>query len=115
VLINIFGINNDPNAWPNPEKWDPERVLNNESLDMGIKNLSIMPFGAGKRMCAGIIQAMFIIPMNIASFVQHFKWELAPKEINSFNSKIEDVVYFTTHKLHPLQCIITPRVSQRLP
>jgi cytochrome P450 len=43
VLINIFGINNDPNVWPNPEKWDLEQVLNNESLDMGIKNLSIMP------------------------------------------------------------------------
>jgi hypothetical protein len=62
-----------------------------------------------------VTQAMFIITMNIASFVQHFKWELAPKEIESFNSKIEDVVYLTTHKLHPLQCIITPRVSQRLP
>jgi ent-kaurene oxidase len=115
VLINIFGINNDPNVWPNPEKWDPERVLNNESLDMGIKNLSIMPFGAGKRLCAGITQAMFLITMNVASFVQHFKWELAPKETESFNSKMEDVVYLTTHKLHPLQCIITPRVSQRLP
>lgn len=62
-----------------------------------------------------VTQAMFIITMNVASFVQHFKWELAPKEIESFNSKIEDVVYLTTHKLHPLQCIITPRVSQRLP
>jgi hypothetical protein len=63
VLINIFGINNDPNVWPNPEKWDPERVLNNESLDMGIKNLSIMPFGAGKRMCAGITQVLnFMLP-----------------------------------------------------
>ncbi len=57
------GINNDPNGWPNPEKWDPERVLNNESLDMGIKNLSIMPFGAGKRMCAGITQVLnFMLP-----------------------------------------------------
>jgi hypothetical protein len=62
-----------------------------------------------------VTQAMFIITMNVASFVQHFKWELAPKEIESFNSKIEDVVYLTTHKLHPLHCIITPRVSQRLP
>ncbi len=56
MLINIFGINNDPNVWPDPEKWDPERVLNNENL--GIKNLSIMPFGAGKRMCAGITQVL---------------------------------------------------------
>jgi hypothetical protein len=29
-------------------------MLNNESLDLGIQNLSIMPFDIGKKMCAGI-------------------------------------------------------------
>ncbi len=62
-----------------------------------------------------VTQAMLIVPMIVASFVQHFKWELAPKEIENLNSKIEDVVYLSTHKLHPLQCIITPRTSRRLP
>jgi hypothetical protein len=58
VPINIFRINNDPNVWSNHENWDLEQVLNNESLDMGIKNLSIMPLGAGKRMCAGITHVL---------------------------------------------------------
>jgi len=62
-----------------------------------------------------VIHAMLIVPMIVASFVQHFKWELAAKEIENLNSKTEDVVYLSTHKLHPLQCIITPRTSQRLP
>jgi diacylglycerol kinase len=62
-----------------------------------------------------VTHAMLIVPMIVASFVQHFKWELGPKEIEILNSKIEDVVYLSTHKLHPLQCIITPRTSQRLP
>ncbi len=57
MLVNIFGIQNDPKVWPNPEKWDPERVLHNESLDMrGLNNLSTMPFGGGKRVCPGIGQ-----------------------------------------------------------
>jgi hypothetical protein len=33
-------------------------VLNNESLDMGIKNLSIMHLTAAKRMCAGITHVL---------------------------------------------------------
>jgi hypothetical protein len=54
--------------------------------------------------------------MLVASFVQHFKWELAPIEIeNGKQATVEDMTTFlTTHKRHPLHCIITPRVNQRL-
>jgi hypothetical protein len=55
--------------------------------------------------------AMSIVTMNVASFVQHFKWELAPKEIEHLNFKIKDVMHFHIHKFHPLQCIITPQVN----
>jgi hypothetical protein len=56
--------------------------------------------------------AMSIVTMNVASFVQHFKWELTPKEIGHLNFKIKDVMHFHIHNFHPFQCIITPRVSQ---
>jgi len=42
---------------------------------------------------------MSIVTMNVASFVQHFKWELAPKEIEHLNFKIKDVMYFHIHNL----------------
>jgi hypothetical protein len=62
------------------------------------------------------VQVWCVVSMLVASFVQHFKWELAPNEIeNCKKSTIEDMTTFlTTHKHHPLQCIITPRVNQRL-
>ncbi|CAM6056782.1 unnamed protein product, partial [Sphagnum tenellum] len=56
VLINVFGIHNDPNVWPDSGKWDPKHLLNNKSLDMGIQNFSIMPFSAGKRICISFTQ-----------------------------------------------------------
>ncbi|CAM6028613.1 unnamed protein product [Sphagnum balticum] len=117
VLVNIFGIHNDPKMWPNPEKWDPERMLHNDNLDMmGLNNLNAMPFGGGKRVCPGIGQVWTVVSILVASFVQHFKWELAPIEIeNNNDSTVEDMTTFlTTHKRHPLHCIITPRVNQRL-
>ncbi|XP_024357339.1 ent-kaurene oxidase [Physcomitrium patens] len=115
ILVNLFAIANDPAVWSNPEKWDPERMLANKKVDMGFRDFSLMPFGAGKRMCAGITQAMFIIPMNVAALVQHCEWRLSPQEISNINNKIEDVVYLTTHKLSPLSCEATPRISHRLP
>jgi ent-kaurene oxidase len=56
ILVNLFAVAKDPAVWSNPDKWDPERVLGDESVDMGFKNFNLMPFGAGKRMCAGITQ-----------------------------------------------------------
>lgn len=115
ILVNLYAVAKDSAVWSNPEKWDPERVLGDNSLDMGFKNFNLMPFGAGKRMCAGITQAMLIIPMNLAALVQHCEWRLSPEEIDNMNKKIEDVVYLTTHKLKALTCIATPRVAHRLP
>jgi hypothetical protein len=46
--------------------------------------------------------AMSIVTMNVASFMQHFKWELAPKEIEHLNLKIKDVMHLHIHKFHPL-------------
>lgn len=58
ILVNLYAVAKDSAVWSNPEKWDPERVLGDNSLDMGFKNFNLMPFGAGKRMCAGITQVV---------------------------------------------------------
>lgn len=113
IIINVYGINNNKEAFSRPEEWDPERVLRDEKLDLGFKDHRALPFGTGKRMCAGVMQAMYIIPMNIAHYVQHFKWTLPPGLDQS--KAAVDTVFLTTHKLHPLEAIATPRVSSRLP
>lgn len=111
--MNQYGICNDPKRWTDPEKWDPERVLHDEKLDLGYKDFRILPFGAGKRMCAGVQQAMFIIPLHVASFIQHFSWQPVPEENVGSD---EATVFLTTHKLHPLKAIATarPGISKRL-
>lgn len=55
VVIPIYSIHHDPEHYPNPEVFDPERF--NEA-NGGIKNYRdkgvYLPFGDGPRMCLGI-------------------------------------------------------------
>ncbi|XP_031487164.1 ent-kaurene oxidase, chloroplastic [Nymphaea colorata] len=103
VAINIYACNTDKNEWEEPEEWKPERFLDEkyEATDL----YKTMAFGAGRRMCAGSLQAMLIACKSIGRFVQEFQWKLCEGEEENV-----DTVVLTTHKLHPMKAIITPRV-----
>ncbi|XP_062098891.1 ent-kaurene oxidase, chloroplastic-like [Humulus lupulus] len=103
IAINIYGCNMDKNKWENPEEWNPERFLSKKYDPMDL--YKTMTFGAGKRVCAGSLQAMLIVCTTIGRLVQEFHWRLKDGEA-------EDVatVGLTTHKLHPMHAIINPRL-----
>lgn len=102
IAINIYGCNMDKKQWENPEEWKPERFLDgqNDPADL----YKTMAFGAGKRVCAGSLQASLIGCTAIGRLVQEFKWNLRDGEEESV-----DTVGYTTHKLHPLRAIIRLR------
>ncbi|XP_023288980.1 cytochrome P450 9e2-like [Orussus abietinus] len=52
VWLPISAIQRDPKYYPNPEKFDPERFLGEDK--MNVNNSTVyLPFGLGPRMCIG--------------------------------------------------------------
>ncbi len=66
VLINNWGLHRDPDYWPNPEEFRPERFLDSQGK-LAPKPTSFLPFSAGRRSCVGEVLAkatlMAVIPM----------------------------------------------------
>jgi len=102
MVINLYGCNMNKSDWDEPEEWKPERFLDGgfESADM----YKTMAFGAGRRACAGSLQAMNISCTAIARFVQEFAWRLKEGDEDK-----ADTIQLTTNRLYPLYVYLTPR------
>lgn len=58
ISIATWGFHHDPQYFPDPEKFDPERF--SEQNKHNIKPFTYMPFGLGPRNCIGKIYIKLI-------------------------------------------------------
>ncbi|XP_021744182.1 cytochrome P450 77A2-like [Chenopodium quinoa] len=109
VELFLPGISEDPKLWKNPENFDPERFLTGgEDADItGVREVKMIPFGAGRRVCPGLSMATIHVNLLIARLVQEFEWRAFPE-----NSKVDftEKLEFTVIMKNPLRAKIIPRV-----
>ncbi|KAL8265042.1 hypothetical protein R6Q59_023172 [Mikania micrantha] len=72
LLVNVWGIQNDPNIWGDPKTFRPERFEGLEGYRDGFK---LMPFGFGRRSCPGEGMSMRLVGLGLGSLIQCFDWD----------------------------------------
>ncbi|XP_020224112.1 cytochrome P450 89A2 [Cajanus cajan] len=97
----------DPKVWEDPLAFKPERFLNDEGFDItGTKEIKMMPFGAGRRICPGYNLALLHLEYFVANLVLNFEWKVPQGGDVDLSEKKE----FTVVMKNALQVHVSPRI-----
>ncbi|KAF8664567.1 hypothetical protein HU200_054749 [Digitaria exilis] len=109
VNFMVAEMGRDATEWERPMEFVPERFLeggDGAGVDMtGTRGIRMMPFGVGRRICAGLSIAMLHLEYFVANMVREFEWKEAPGHEVEFEEKRE----FTTVMKKPLRPRLVPR------
>nr|AFU86481.1 cytochrome P450 CYP306A2v2 [Laodelphax striatellus] len=93
VVPLLWAVHMDPEIWPEPDKYRPERFL--DEVGNYRKVDALMPFQIGKRVCLGEELARMIIFLYASTVLQKFKIELPDDEVPEGKDPLEGVCGIT--------------------
>ncbi|KAJ6610073.1 cytochrome P450 [Mycena sp. CBHHK59/15] len=108
VLPNVWAILHDPDVYPDPLAFNPDRFSRENRRD-GMNPIPDPAFGFGRRFCPGKFLAFDTLWIVVSSTLAVYN---ISKEIDEKGAVKEPVVEFTSQLLsHPMpfSCTITPR------
>ncbi|XP_062119646.1 cytochrome P450 89A2-like [Humulus lupulus] len=99
----------DPKVWEDPMAFKPERFLAGDDSKVefditGNREIKMMPFGAGRRICPGSGLAMLHLEYFVANLVWKFEWNKVDDDVN-----LSEVQKFTVVMKNPLHVRLTLR------
>lgn len=109
----VAEIGRDPTAWDDPLAFKPERFMDKSEQNggtgfdiMGSKEIKMMPFGAGRRMCPGYGLALLHLEYLVANLVWNFEW----KAMDGDDIDLSEELQFTVVMKSPLKVQLLPRL-----
>ncbi|KAF7849994.1 hypothetical protein BT93_L0064 [Corymbia citriodora subsp. variegata] len=113
LLVNVWAIARDPNTWAEPLEFRPERFLpggEKPNADVRGNDFEVIPFGAGRRICAGMSLGLRMVQFMTATLAHAFDWELArgllPEKLN-----MDEAYGLTLQRAEPLLIHPKPRLA----
>ncbi|KAE8077534.1 hypothetical protein FH972_016092 [Carpinus fangiana] len=99
----------DPMVWEDPMAFKPERFLSGDGGEVfditGSREIKMMPFGVGRRICPGIGLALLHLEYFVANLVWNFVWKAVDGDEVDLSEKQE----FTVVMKYPLKAHLSPR------
>ncbi|KAL8109419.1 hypothetical protein AgCh_025496 [Apium graveolens] len=81
LIVNVSKIHRDPQVWPNPDEFRPERFLtSHQNVDVKGNQYELLPFGSGRRRCPGMFLGLRLVQLALASLIHGFEFEKADDE-----------------------------------
>ncbi|XP_049499002.1 thromboxane-A synthase [Panthera uncia] len=77
VEMAVGALHHDPEYWPNPEAFDPERFTA-EARRLR-RPFTYLPFGAGPRSCLGVRLGLLEIKLTLLHVLREFRFEACPE------------------------------------
>ena len=89
VIVSPHALHLDPNSYPDPERFDPDRWSPERAGD--VPKGAFIPFGAGKRQCVGNVFAQTEIVITVATVLA--RWRLVPVPERPVRVKFTSAAY----------------------
>nr|ALO23112.1 cytochrome P450 CYP71D444 [Kalopanax septemlobus] len=105
IMVNAWAIGRDPEYWVDAESFIPER-FGSASVDYIGANFEYIPFGAGRRICAGIAFAAATLELPMAQLLYYFDWKL-PNDMKPEDLDMEETNGATATRKNSLILIPT--------
>ncbi|GAA0170567.1 hypothetical protein LIER_24797 [Lithospermum erythrorhizon] len=98
VFLKIWALQRHPEVSNKPLQFNPDRFLdgNNCMFYFEGNNFKYLPFGSGRRGCAGIPLAEKMVMDILASLLHSFDWQLPEGEVVDFSKKFGIVMKKST-------------------
>ncbi|GMN22060.1 hypothetical protein TIFTF001_040169 [Ficus carica] len=109
LFINASKIQRDPNLWPDPDQFLPERFLSTSAKDLDVRgqDFELIPFGSGRRMCPGVTLALQVMQLALGNLLHGFDIEnLSDEPLDMSESS-----GLSSPKASLLEVLLTPRLS----